>query len=96
MKELLSDIEHVIYKHFEKKLEKADLPEDLEDKLWEAVELLVSDCEDLAKETTDYIDGEIENLERDYLPSYEEQIQSYNDFRQQEIYDIDRTYNFTR
>lgn len=70
--ELLKAVEFEIYSYFDKKIEKADLPDDIRDKLYERIELCIDKASEEIEDTNFDIDYEIEELEtqRNMLPPY--------------------------
>ena len=95
-KKLSKDIETTIYMYFDKKLKDADIPTELENDLWDRINNLVEDVTDMANDLDEHIDNEIEELEADYIESYDEELTRDMAFRERELQDISRNFNFTR
>ena len=95
-KKLSKDIETTIYMYFDKKLKDADIPTELENDLWDRINNLVEDVTDMANDLDEHIDNEIEELEADYIESYDEELARDMAFRERELQDISRNFNFTR
>lgn len=67
---LTKNIEFEIYESFEKKIQKADLPSDIEQNIYERIEACLDKVIDEIEATNYYIDSAIEDVEtqRNMLP----------------------------
>lgn len=67
---LTKNIEFEIYESFEKKIQKADLPSDIEQNIYERIEACLDKVIDEIEATNYYIDSAIEDIEtqRNMLP----------------------------
>lgn len=93
MKQLDKDLRAALEMHFDNKIKDAKISEDLKDKIWDMVENLVDDVQDLARETEKDIDYAImEEIAKDNIDERAEMEAQ----RENDLFDCYRQFYLTR
>lgn len=80
MKEFYEDIRAAVEKYYDKKLKKSGYYNDQE--IWDKVEEFICELEDMADDQNRELDGILEDLEADYLPTRIEMANEYDAYRE--------------
>lgn len=93
MKQLDKDLRAALEMYFDTKIKDAKISEDLKDKIWDMVENLVDDVQDLARETEKDIDYAImEEIAKDNIDERTEMEAQ----RENDLFDCYRQFYLTR
>lgn len=98
LKETQNKISALIYNYFEDKIKNLNFRGDTE--FEDDIRSIIDECEEdvmeLLRHCDKVIDDKIEDWEADYNESYGDQLRSYLAFREEELWDMDRRFYFTR
>lgn len=94
MKQLDKDLRAALEMYFDNKIKDAKISEDLKDKIWDMVENLVDDVQDLARETDKDIDYAImEEIAKEDLTDERTEMEAK---RENDLFDCYRQFYLTR